>query len=294
MSDDNAQKANQMVQKADQILSKFIYFGNRNEDALELYTKAANLYKMSKMWKEAGDCFVKTVQCHHKLDSKHEAAQAFVEAANCYRRTSPQDAQKYFALAIDMYTGMGRFSTAAKLEKELAELYEKENDDENAVLHYQNAADHYEAENAKSSTNQCLLKVGELKAKQKKFDEAITVFENAANNALDDKLLTWGAKDYLFKASVCQLAKIKDFEEELPDVKITIDGYKDMDVKFPDSRECVLIDKLINACEEKDVKAFKSALRDYDSITKLDAWKTSMFLHIKNNLEDSIKNISIA
>lgn len=52
-------------------------------------------------------------------------------------------------MAVNIYTEMGRFSTAAKLEKETGELYEKENDLENAVAHYKAAADYYEGENSK-------------------------------------------------------------------------------------------------------------------------------------------------
>jgi alpha-soluble NSF attachment protein len=62
-----------------------------------------------------------------------------------------------------------------------------------------------------------------------------------------------------------------------------------MDVRFPDSRECKLLENLIQAIENKDVKAFRTALKEYDSISKLDAWKTAVFLVIKNNLEKELK-----
>lgn len=62
-----------------------------------------------------------------------------------------------------------------------------------------------------------------------------------------------------------------------------------MDMRFPDSRECKLLENLIQAIEDKDLKAFRTALKEYDNISKLDAWKTSVFLVIKNNLEKELK-----
>ncbi len=47
MSD--AQRAAELVAKADATLKKWVYIGgDKHEDALEMYEKAANLYKMSK------------------------------------------------------------------------------------------------------------------------------------------------------------------------------------------------------------------------------------------------------
>lgn len=60
---------------------------------------------------------------------------------------------------IEFYTEEGRFSIAAKHQKELAELYEDQSDLENAIAAFQTAADYYEGEGQSSASNQCLLKV---------------------------------------------------------------------------------------------------------------------------------------
>jgi tetratricopeptide (TPR) repeat protein len=56
------------------------------------------------------------------------------------------DAAALLQKAINIYTEDGRFSTAAKYEKDLGEMYETEGDLENAIKHYQKAADYYEGE----------------------------------------------------------------------------------------------------------------------------------------------------
>ncbi|XP_028839555.1 alpha-soluble NSF attachment protein-like [Denticeps clupeoides] len=44
--------------------------------------------------------------------------------------------------------------------------------------------------------------------------------------------------------------------------------------------------KLLDAHEEQDVDAFTDAVKDFDSITRLDQWQTSMLLRIKKTVRD--------
>ena len=84
--------------------------GSGVDEALEMYAKAANLFKMAKQWGQAGDTF-STIATHHvKSGSKHDAATAFVDAANCYRKTDPKEATTSLQKAIDIYTGTCIFS----------------------------------------------------------------------------------------------------------------------------------------------------------------------------------------
>lgn len=56
------------------------------------------------------------------------------------------DAINCLKIAVDLYTDDGRFTIAAKHQKEIAELYEQEMDFENSIESYQTAADYYEGE----------------------------------------------------------------------------------------------------------------------------------------------------
>lgn len=49
-------------------------------------------------------------------------------------------------------------------------------------------------------------------------------------------------------------------------------------------RACVW-QTLLSACEENDVDAFTEALRNYDSVSRLDPWHTSMLLRVKKGIE---------
>jgi alpha-soluble NSF attachment protein len=76
-------------------------------------------------------------------------------------------------------------------------------------------------------------------------------------------------------------------------VKTKLEEYKDLDVRFTDTRECQLIEKILKAFDESDIQAFKSAMKGYDSITKLNQWQTNLFLVIKANLEKLANDISL-
>ena len=123
--------------------------GTRYEDAAELYTRAANAFKLLKKWREAADAFSKAADCHLNLQSKHEAATSYVSAGGCLKKSEVKESIRYYKLAIGLYTDMGRFTIAAKHQKEIAELYENELFDvESAMYAYQLAADWYSAEDA--------------------------------------------------------------------------------------------------------------------------------------------------
>ncbi|KAF0981483.1 hypothetical protein FDP41_012140 [Naegleria fowleri] len=284
----NISQAMELVKKADTIMTKFIYFGDRVEDATDAYKTAANKFKIGKAWKEAGDTYKKVVPLLVKAGSKYEAATVLIDAANCYKQANlPKETADTMNEAIQLFMETGKFATVAKYEKEMAEVYENEGDYEKACSHYSSAADYFLSEDQKSSANQCIVKLAHLQAANEKYAEAIENFEKAASAAVDDRMLKWGAKEYEFKALMCYMAKMEDTEpEDITEVRNKLNEYKEMDVHFGDSLECKLIEKLLDACEEKNVKTFTITLRDFDKIQKLDTWKTNLFLKIKDKIKE--------
>lgn len=49
---------------------------------------------------------------------------------------------------------------------------------------------------------------------------------------------------------------------------------------------------LINAYEAYDVDAFTQAIVEFDSISKLDQWKTTILLRIKNHIKNEDKGLA--
>lgn len=58
-----------------------------------------------------------------------------------------------------------------------------------------------------------------------------------------------------------------------------------MDYTFTDAREGKFCRQLIECVENYDPEGFATACFEYDRITKLDPWKTSMLVKIKRSVE---------
>jgi len=282
----NSEKAEEWIEKAEKKLKPGLLGGllgggsTKFEDAAEYYSKAANLYKIAKKYDQAGSAFVKAAECSLKAQSKHEAATNYLAAASMFKKNSFSDSVNCYKQGIELYTDDGRFSIAAKHQKELAELFEGEMDYENAMDAYKTAAEWYEGENSSSASNSCLLKVAQYAAQLEKYDQAIEIYEEVARKSLDNNLTKWSVKDYFFKAILCYLCST-----DVVSAKRQIDKYQEMDYSFGSQRECKFLLEIISAYENYDVEAFTQAVVDFDSVSKLDPWKTTVLLRIKNHIK---------
>jgi alpha-soluble NSF attachment protein len=57
-------------------------------------------------------------------------------------------------------------------------------------------------------------------------------------------------------------------------------------VTFPSTREAKFVVSLIEAIEAGDSEGYTAAVVEYDQVTKLDNWKTSILLKIKKTIEE--------
>jgi len=285
---DNEQKALQLVEEADKklgaksgFLSALFGGSSKTDEALELLARAANMFKMAKKWSQAGNTFSKIANHHVKEGAKHDAATNYVEAANCFKKTDPKEAAGSLQKAIDIYTDMGRFTIAAKHHQTVAELFESEAADlDCAIQHYETAADYFKGEESNSSATKCLVKVAQYAAQLENYDKAIQIYEQVAAAALESNLLKYSAKDYFFRASLCHLC--------VDSINAThaVNKYEEQHPAFGDSREAKLVKTLCSEIENQDIEAFTEAVKQFDSISRLDGWYTTLLLRVKKSLSD--------
>jgi len=253
---------------------------NKTEEAIELYLQAANKFKMAKKWSAAGNAFKEAASLHQKNQSKLDASTNFVEAANCYKKSDPNEAVNSLMKAIEIYTDMGKFTMAAKHHQTIAEIYENEMaDKDKAIQHYEKAGDYFRGEENNSAANKCSLKVALFSAETCDYKKAIAIYEQVATAALESSLLKYSAKDHLFRAALCHLCL------DATDAATALSRYEQMYPAFQDSRECKLLRSLMDHIEAQDVDAFTDAVKEYDSISRLDQWYTALLLRVKKTIE---------
>ncbi|KAB5520165.1 hypothetical protein DKX38_024484 [Salix brachista] len=250
---DHIKKGEEFEKKAEKKISGWGLLGSKYEDASDLLTQSANQFKLAKSWDKAGS-----------LNSRHEAATAYVDAANCYKKTSTKGAISCYLQAVDIYVDMGRYSMAAKYCKEIGELYELEQNIDKAILYFEKAADYFEFQESSSLANKCKLKVAEISAQLEQYQKAIQIYEDVARQSLNNNLLKYGVRGHLLNAGICQLCR-----GDVVAITNALEQYED----------------LATAIDEEDVPKLTSIIKEFDSISKLDSWKVALLLKVKNALK---------
>ncbi|CAK9160607.1 unnamed protein product [Ilex paraguariensis] len=273
---DQIARAEEFERKAEKKLSGWGLFGSKYEDAADLFDKAANAFKLAKSWDQAGAVYVKLANCHVKLDSKHEAANAYADAAHCYKKTNTKESISCLEQAINIFLDIGRLNMSARYYKEIAELYEQEQNLEQSIVFYERAADLFQSEEVTTTANQCKQKIAQFSAQLERYQPAIEIYEEIARHSLNNNLLKYGVKGHLLNAGICQLCK-----GDVVAVTNALERYQDLDPTFSGTREYRLLADLAAAIDEEDVAKFTNAVKEFDSMTQLDAWKTSLLLRVK-------------
>jgi len=62
--------------------------------------------------------------------------------------------------------------------------------------------------------------------------------------------------------------------------------YESIIAAFTDSREYSFLKKLIQAVEDNNVENFTSAIKEYDTISRLDNWCTTLLLRVKKVISE--------
>lgn len=231
---------------------------------------------------ESSEAYLKAADCYRIAGQSFEQTNATISAGAVLKKVNPKRAAELLLQGTKALVADGHFASAAKHQQDAGEMFEAEGDTENAVACLRTAAEYYEMENSTSRANTCMLKVAQLVADTGKYDEAIEIYEKVARAALDNNLLKFSVRGYLFNAFLCQLAK-----QDTVGASRALERYKELDATFANQRECKLCDAVLEACDNLDVDAFTRAVADFDSLTPLDAFRTHLLLQAKRMIENA-------
>jgi len=222
------------------------------------------------------------------LKEPDDAANTLTEAFKSYRKDEPEDAARCLEQAIQHYTLKGNFRRAATHKQNLAELYEVEmGDGKRAAEAYETAAGWYENDNAEALANKLFLKLADLSALESDYYKAISNYEKVAKSSINNNLMKWSVKEYLLKAGICHLCTGDSVATNR-----ALESYRDLDPSFSQTREHQLLSDLVEAVDEGDQEKFADKLFQYDQMSKLDKWKTTLLLRVKENIEEKGEDFS--
>lgn len=223
-----------------------------------------------------------------KLNEPDDMANTLTEAFKVYRKDSPTDAARVLAIAIQHYTSKGNFRRAATHQQNLAEVFEMEIGDQKKALEaYDTAAQWFESDNAEALANKLYLKVADLAALEGDYQRAIEKFEAVAKTSLNNNLMRWSVKEYFLKAGICYLAA-----NDVVATRRALQNFADLDNSFPSTREYMLLNDLVQCVEDGEQDAFSEKLFQYDQMSKLDKWKTTLLLKVKSGIAKEEEDFS--
>ena len=99
--------------------------------------------------------------------------------------------------------------------------------------------------------------------------------------------MKWSVKEYLLKAGICHLATA-----DMVATNRALESYRDLDPAFAQTREHQLLSDLAEAVEEGDQEKFADKLFQFDQMSKLDKWKTTLLLRVKESIEEKGEDFS--
>ncbi|KAF8971354.1 vesicular-fusion protein SEC17 [Flammula alnicola] len=276
--------AQTLLEKADKKANSsggwFTSASTKFEEAGDLYQQAANSFKLEKLFKEAGDAFAREAECRELCKEENEAANAWWNASKAYKRGFPDLAIQALTQTIVHLTKGGRFRQAADREKEIGQIYLQESND------LRKACESYERAGSDKcrTANACFKDAADLHAELEEYPQAISRYEQVADNSLSSALTKYSVKEYWLRSGLCALAM-----GDTVTAKRNMQKYTIQDVAFASTREAKFINALLEAFEAGDVEAFTGAVFEFDQVTKLDNWKTNILLKIKREFGDEVR-----
>lgn len=254
------------------------------EEAAELCVQAANIYRLRKELSAAGESFLKAADYQLKAGNDDEAANTFIEAFKCFKSSgSFTDAVSSLESAVNLFTKKGQFRRAANFKFDLGEIQENDlTDYKNAIESFETAGEWYEQDQSMALANKCYVRCADLKALDGQYIEASDLYTKLIKNSLGNRLSQWSLKEYFLKKGLTQLAA----NDTVAASRTVQEGMKD-DPNFHDSRECNLLQGLIESVSEGDSEKLSQLVFEFDKFSKLDKWKTTIMLKIKETITEA-------
>jgi alpha-soluble NSF attachment protein len=282
-------KADVLMDEGEKRLTKFAPFTSSDEKAekaRDKFLQAATQYKAAGNFLRAATAYQRASDMAQQTNCESDFISDCEEAAKCFKKANDSRSTDLFMRVVDMFDKNQKYSQAAKYCVQIAETMTGPE----AVSWLNKAQKYYRNDRSTVTANEVVLKMAELHVRSGDYDEARSVYEKLAREALDDRLQRGGARKLFFNALLCQIAEMNgsNISEGVNELQERFQEYQDLDTQFSDlTREHMLIHALIDAIENQDIDKYDDALHDYDTICPLNDKQMKMLLRGKQALRSS-------
>jgi tetratricopeptide (TPR) repeat protein len=221
---------------------------------------------------------------YHQLSKYYESAADFTDAFNHTAAIDLWEKAAYYKQSDNNFSGAGA------LFRRVAGIKEDRNDVKGAIAYYDKAAESYFSAGSIVTGAQCKAMKGQLIAKGGDLRGAAEVFVEMVKN---DQA---SAEDLVccFKAQLC-IFTIAALRDEY-DMAVKHDQMLgEICLRWGPSYEHRVVKKLMKAYEQgpSGVRAFTKACSDYDTVSNLDEWTTSLLLQVKRVMAGKIAPVDL-
>jgi alpha-soluble NSF attachment protein len=288
--DDLYQQALNAIKKSSSLLSKV--FGQSEvalETAADLLKRSATAFKLEKNYARAAESYLKAAEVLiAQRAASYDVNNSYIEAARCYIKTGSVDEGIGIMelKALPSIIDEGSLIRAAKLYTEMANVCLDEK--EKAIKYFEEAARYYQMENATTTYIASLEQVATLSCQidTPNYNRSIELFASIGKEAADNQNLKYQTTDYFFNCIILCLAK-----DDIVCATNYLEEFANIYYPFTNTREYKLLQDIICVYPDNNVTAFTDAVFNYDQISRLNPWRTSILLTIKNNMNTCDVNI---
>lgn len=273
-----------IISKADNFAERYLndMKTQDKEIAMSLYNQMYEMQMISKKYTEAGNIAFKAAKMLEIVDDNIETIELYRKSAQAYIKTNDYDR------AIDIYKtiifryekGILHNPIAYYLEN-LADLYEQELQDQEAITTYLKSCEQYNMINKPYNVIKILNKVAKLYIYQENIFAAKDTYFNIINICIKNNIHMFLFYDYLFTLYLCEFnIYVKNNETKIDEFLNKINIYSG----FNETAEYLLLSKCIDAFSNKDENQFTQTINEYSSLNKLDSIQIFLLDQIKKLL----------
>jgi alpha-soluble NSF attachment protein len=123
------------------------------------------------------------------------------------------------------------------------------------------------------------LEAAAMRVEMGQYAEASKLYEAVANEYVSNNLLKYSAKDLYMNTLLCVMA-----EGDTTTAMSKREEFRMSDVNFESSRQDKLVTECLNAMLGSNPEDFATAVAEWESMTKLDAFRVKLLLAAKDTI----------